>query len=55
MESILSVVAMVPLGIIPGAKDKYHDYETSFFIVEKPGLDMLDLTGYKEDDNLDEV
>ncbi|KAJ6529004.1 hypothetical protein B0H19DRAFT_889358, partial [Mycena capillaripes] len=43
VKDILSVVAMVPLTIIPGASERYLDPETSYFLVEKPGLDLMEL------------
>ena len=53
-KDILAVVAMVPHSIIPGAAEKYADPENTFFLVEKPGLDLMQLAGYREDeDNID--
>jgi hypothetical protein len=41
VKSIESVVAMVP--------HKYKNQD-AFFLVEKPGLDMITLAGYEEAD-----
>lgn len=46
-KSILSVVAMVPHKAV-GSK------EVDYFLVEKPGLDVISLTGYWEPDEPEE-
>ncbi|KAJ6535144.1 hypothetical protein B0H19DRAFT_1004445, partial [Mycena capillaripes] len=48
-KSILSVVAMVPLSIIPGSNERYRTPETDYFLVEKPGLELMELAGYEEE------
>lgn len=51
-KSVLSVVAMVPHSIVPGAKEKYRDPEKTFFLVEKPGLDIMELAGWEEKEDV---
>jgi hypothetical protein len=50
VQNILAVVAMIPHSIAADADKRYRAPETTFFLVEKPGLDVIQLTGYKEED-----
>ncbi|KAJ7016263.1 hypothetical protein C8F04DRAFT_982266 [Mycena alexandri] len=49
-KTIISVVAMFPHSLIPGALQKNPNAHTEFILVEKPGLDIMKLSGYFEGD-----
>ena len=51
VDAILAVVAMVPLP--KHANDDQLDHRPRFFVVEKPGLDVLTLGGHQENDSED--
>ncbi|KAJ7092160.1 hypothetical protein C8R44DRAFT_719616 [Mycena epipterygia] len=48
VKSIISVVAMVPHSVVPGGSERYS--ADSYFLVEKPGLDVMHLSGYQQPD-----
>ncbi|KAJ7207714.1 hypothetical protein B0H12DRAFT_1034444, partial [Mycena haematopus] len=47
-QAVLSVVAMVPHSLAPGAAERYRP--DCYFLVEKPGLDVVHLSGYEQAD-----
>ncbi|KAJ7745021.1 hypothetical protein DFH07DRAFT_749135 [Mycena maculata] len=51
-QSILSVVAMVPHDLAAGAAERYRP--NNYFLVEKPGLDIMQLVGYEQADDPDD-
>jgi hypothetical protein len=50
VQKIISVVAMVP-HLVTLDLGGEEEQSLSYFLVEKPGLDMIDFAGYQEVDN----